>query len=242
MGRAAYEDRRGRGVELSVSKVIYSFSVSLDGFMESRDRKLDWVLVDEELHRFFNDEAREVGTFVYGRRLYELMVDFWPTADSDPSLPGYMADFARIWREKPKVVFSKTLKKVEWNSRLATDGLAEEIARMKADPGGDIAIGGANLAAAAIELDLVDEGSDQGDAQAPLELQAVGIGDRWVIGEGRGVEALAAILAAGNGADRRRAAAARGGVDAMLAEIADATLTTYVATGFPTSHYWEDRS
>ena len=157
MGRAAYEDRRGRGVELSVSKVIYSFSVSLDGFMESRDRKLDWVLVDEELHRFFNDEAREVGTFVYGRRLYELMVDFWPTADSDPSLPGYMADFARIWREKPKVVFSKTLKKVEWNSRLATDGLAEEIARMKADPGGDIAIGGANLAAAAIELDLVDE-------------------------------------------------------------------------------------
>ena len=142
---------------MSVSKVIYSFSVSLDGFMESRDRKLDWVLVDEELHRFFNDEAREVGTFVYGRRLYELMVDFWPTADGDPSLPGYMADFARIWREKPKVVFSKTLKKVEWNSRLATDGLAEEIARMKADPGGDIAIGGANLAAAAIELDLVDE-------------------------------------------------------------------------------------
>jgi len=157
MGRAADEDSRRRSVELIVSKVIYSFSVSLDGFMESRDRKLDWVLVDEELHRFFNDEAREVGTFVYGRRLYELMVDFWPTADSDPSLPGYMADFARIWREKPKVVFSKTLKKVEWNSRLATDGLAEQIARMKADPVGDIAIGGANLAAAAIELDLVDE-------------------------------------------------------------------------------------
>jgi dihydrofolate reductase len=138
-------------------KVIYSLSVSLDGFMESRERKLDWVLVDEELHRFFNDEAREVGTFVYGRRLYELMVDFWPTADSDPSLPGYMADFARIWRDKPKLVFSKTLKRVEWNSRLAADGLAEEIARLKADPGGDISIGGANLAAAAIKLDIIDE-------------------------------------------------------------------------------------
>jgi dihydrofolate reductase len=156
MGRAAHADGRGRGVGLS-SKVIYSFSVSLDGFMESRDRKLDWVLVDEELHRFFNDEAREVGTFVYGRRLYELMVDFWPTADSDPSLPGYMADFARIWRDKPKLVFSKTLKSVKWNSRLASDGLAEEIARLKADPGGDIAIGGASLAAAAIKLDLIDE-------------------------------------------------------------------------------------
>jgi dihydrofolate reductase len=140
-----------------LSKVIYSFSVSLDGFMESRDRKLDWVLVDEELHRFFNEEAREVGTFVYGRRLYELMVDFWPTADSDPSLPGYMADFARIWREKPKLVFSRTLKRVEWNSRLAREGLAEEIARLKDDPGGDISIGGANLAAAAIELDIIDE-------------------------------------------------------------------------------------
>lgn len=115
------------------------------------------VLVDEELHRFFNDEAREVGTFVYGRRLYELMADFWPTADSDPSLPGYMADFARIWRDKPKVVFSKTLESVEWNSRLARDGLAEEIARLKADPGGDIGIGGAIPAAAAIKLDLIDE-------------------------------------------------------------------------------------
>ncbi len=156
MGRAAHADRRGRGVGLS-SKVIYSFSVSLDGFMESRDRKLDWVLVDEELHRFFNEEAREVGIFVYGRRLYELMVDFWPTADSDPSLPGYMADFARIWRDKPKLVFSKTLKSVEWNSRLASDSLAGEIAGLKADPGGDIAIGGASLAAAAIKLDLIDE-------------------------------------------------------------------------------------
>jgi dihydrofolate reductase len=140
-----------------MSKVVYSMSVSLDGFIDSRDRTLDWVIVDEELHRFFNEEAREVGTFVYGRRLYELMVAYWPTAESDPTLPDYMADFARIWRDKPKLVFSKTLQSVEWNSRLAKGGLAEEIARLKADSVGEISIGGATLAAEAMSLDLIDE-------------------------------------------------------------------------------------
>jgi hypothetical protein len=75
-------------------------SVSLDGFVETPSRSLDWVLIDEELHRFFNDQARGMGTFLYGRRLCQLMADYWPTAGADPSVPDYMVEFARIWKAK----------------------------------------------------------------------------------------------------------------------------------------------
>jgi dihydrofolate reductase len=140
-----------------MSRVIYSMSVSLDGFVETPNRSLDWVIVDEELHRFFNDEARETGTFLYGRRLYELMAGYWPTADADPSVPDFMVEFARIWRDKPKVVFSRTLEKVEWNSRLVRGDIAKEIARLKEQPGNDLAVGGPNLASTFMRLDLIDE-------------------------------------------------------------------------------------
>ncbi len=138
-------------------RVIYSMSVSLDGFIETRSRELDWVIIDEELHRHFNDEARDHGAFLYGRRMYELMAGYWPTADQDPSIRSYMAEWAAIWRDKPKVVFSKTLERVEWNSRLVRGDVAEEIARLKAQPGGDLSIGGASLASAVVRLGLVDE-------------------------------------------------------------------------------------
>ena len=99
-----------------MGKLIYSMSVSLDGFVETPSRSLDWVQVDEELHAFFNDEARAMSTFLYGRRLYELMIDYWPTAESDPTATPTMLEFARIWKDKPKVVFSTTLDDVGWNS------------------------------------------------------------------------------------------------------------------------------
>ena len=105
-------------------KVIYWMSVSLDGFIETPNRELDWVIVDEELHTFFNDQAREMGAFLYGRRTYEIMVDYWPTADTNPSAPEHEVEFARIWKNMPKIVFSKTLDKVEWNSRLVRDDAA----------------------------------------------------------------------------------------------------------------------
>ena len=140
-----------------MSRVIYSMSVSLDGFVETPSRSLDWVIVDEELHRFFNEEAAQTGTFLYGRRLYQLMADYWPTADADPSVPEYMTEFARIWKDKPKVVFSKTLDKVEWNSRLVRGNIADEIAKLKEQPGNEMAVGGPNLAAAFMQLDLIDE-------------------------------------------------------------------------------------
>ena len=138
-------------------KVIYSMSVSLDGFVETPDRSLDWVIVDEELHRFFNEQARETRTSLYGRRLYQLMASYWPTADEDPSTPDYMVEFSRIWKDKPKVVFSKTLDKVEWNSRLARGTIPEEIARLKEQPDNDMEVGGPNLASTFMLLDLIDE-------------------------------------------------------------------------------------
>ena len=138
-------------------KVIYSMNASLDGFIEGPNRELDWSTPDEELHRFWNDQVREMGTFLYGRRLYELMADYWPTADTDPSAPEHVVEFARIWREMPKVVFSTTLAKVDWHSRLVRDNLAAEVTRLKAQPGKDMDVGGPTLAASLMQLGLIDE-------------------------------------------------------------------------------------
>jgi dihydrofolate reductase len=140
-----------------VRKVIYWMSASLDGFIETPNQELDWVIVDEELHTYFNDQARELGAFLYGRRTYEMMVDYWPTADTKPSSPAYEVEFARIWKNMPKIVFSKTLDKVEWNSRLVRDNIAEEITRLKAQPGKDLGLGGANIASTFMRLGLIDE-------------------------------------------------------------------------------------
>jgi len=142
-------------------KLIYSMMVSLDGFIETppqhNPNPLDWVIIDQEIHEFANQEARESGVFLYGRRLYENMAAFWPTADTLPDQPGFVVDFARIWKPKPKVVFSTTLEKVDWNSRLVSGNVAEEVAKLKQEPGGHLSVGGATLAASLIELGLVDE-------------------------------------------------------------------------------------
>jgi len=140
-----------------MGRIVYSMSVSLDGFVETPSRSLDWVIVDEELHAFFNDEAREVSAFLYGRRMYELMVDYWPTAETDPSATPTMREFARIWRETPKIVFSRTLERVEWNSRLVRNGVAEEVARLKAQPGFEMNVGGPTTAATLLRAGLIDE-------------------------------------------------------------------------------------
>jgi len=140
-----------------MGRLIYSMSVSLDGFVDTPDRSLDWVLIDEELHSFFNEEARGMSAFLYGRRLYELMVGYWPTAETDPSATPAMLEFAGIWKDKPKIVFSRTLARVEWNSRLVRDDPAEEIARLKAQPGFDMDVGGPTTASPLIRLGLIDE-------------------------------------------------------------------------------------
>jgi dihydrofolate reductase len=132
-------------------------SVSLDGFIEGPDRQIDWGMVDDELHSHFNEQLGEMGAFLNGRVTHELMAGFWPTADSDPSSTGPMVEFAGIWRDMPKIVFSRTLERADWNTTIMRDVVVEEIMALKAQPGGDLALGGADLAAAFRQHDLIDE-------------------------------------------------------------------------------------
>jgi dihydrofolate reductase len=135
--------------------VTYSMAVSLDGYIAGPDGQFDWSIPDEEVFRFATDETRQVGDMLLGRKLYETML-YWETADQD--LDDSELEWIAIWNPLPKVVFSTTLPAVQGNARLASGGLAEEIERLRAEPGeGDIAIGGATLAAEAAALGLIDE-------------------------------------------------------------------------------------
>jgi dihydrofolate reductase len=138
--------------------VIYSMGVSLDGYIVGPDGGFEWTEPDDEVFRFFLDELRETGAHLLGRRLYETML-YWDTADQDPSLDGSMLEWATRWKALPKVVFSRSLSSVQGaDTRLAGGSLTKEIERLRADPGeGDIAIGGATLAAEAAASDLIDE-------------------------------------------------------------------------------------
>ncbi len=138
-------------------KIILMMSVSVDGFIEGPNRELDWHMVDDELHSHFNEQLIAMSAFLNGRVTYELMARFWPTADTNPSSTGPMVEFARIWRDMPKIVFSRTLERADWNTTVVRDLVAEEIQELKAQPGGDLALGGADLAAAFMRHDLIDE-------------------------------------------------------------------------------------
>jgi dihydrofolate reductase len=135
--------------------LIYSMGVSVDGFIADRDGAFEWGAPDEEQFRFHLAQVRELGGFLCGRRLYETML-VWET---DPSMRDTELDaaFADAWCAIPKVVFSRTLDSVEGNARLAEASLAEEVAAALDATDKDVGIGGAGLAAAAIELGLVDE-------------------------------------------------------------------------------------
>ena len=135
--------------------LIYSLSVSVDGFIADREGSFEWAPPNEELFRFHIAQVRELGGFLCGRRLYETMLP-WET---DPSMRDteLEAAFADVWCAIPKVVFSRTLDGVQGNARLAKASVAEEAAAALAATDQDVGIGGAGLAAAAIELGLVDE-------------------------------------------------------------------------------------
>src|SRR3954454_12911225 len=135
--------------------LIYSMGVSVDGFIADREGTFGWTVPDEEQFRFHTAQVRELGSYLCGRRLYETMLP-WET---DPSMRDneLRAAFAEIWCAIPKVVFSRTLESVEGNARLAEASVGEEAAAALDATDKDVAIGGAGLAAAAIELGLVDE-------------------------------------------------------------------------------------
>ena len=137
--------------------VTYSMSASLDGYIVGPDGSFQWTAPDPEVFRFWIDEIRGVGVHLLGRRLYETML-YWETAEQERSLDEAEQEWTALWNPLPKVVFSTTLSAVQGNARLASGGLAEEIERLRAEPEeGEIAIGGATLAAEAAELDLIDE-------------------------------------------------------------------------------------
>jgi dihydrofolate reductase len=135
--------------------LIYSMSVSVDGFIADRDGSFDWTPPGDELFRFHLEQVSELGGYLLGRRLYEAML-VWET---DPSLRDSEARsaFADVWCALPKVVFSSTLDSVQGNARLAKGSVAEEVAAALDATDKDVSIGGAGLAAAAVELGLVDE-------------------------------------------------------------------------------------
>jgi dihydrofolate reductase len=138
-------------------KIILTMSVSLDGFFEGPNREVDWSVVDDELHDHFNQWLKTMGAFLHGRVTYELMASFWPTADANPSSTRPMVEFASIWRDMPKIVYSRTLQRADWNSTIVRNVVVDEVLRLKAQPGGDLTLGGADLAATFLRHGLVDE-------------------------------------------------------------------------------------
>jgi len=140
-----------------MAKLIYSAITSLDGYVADKDGNFDWAAPDEELHAFVNDLERPVGAYLYGRRLYEVMV-FWETAHTLTEQPPVVQDYAVIWQAADKIVYSRTLEQVtSARTRIERDFNAETVRQMKALASRDITVGGPNLAAQAIKAGLVDE-------------------------------------------------------------------------------------
>jgi dihydrofolate reductase len=140
-----------------MAKLIYSSITSLDGYVADTDGSFDWAAPDEEVHAFVNDLERPVGTYLYGRRMYETMV-YWETAHTLADQPPVAQDFARIWQAADKIVYSKTLATVSSaRTQIERDFDPEAVRQMKAQAGRDITVGGPGLAAQAIKAGMVDE-------------------------------------------------------------------------------------
>ena len=137
-------------------KLLYSAITSLDGYVADEDGRFDWAKPDDELHAFVNDLERSVGTYLYGRRMYDVMV-YWETAPTGAGAHPIAADYARVWQAADKVVFSSTLAQVPTRrTRLERQLDAHLVSEIKAASRGDLTVGGPTLAAEALRLDLVD--------------------------------------------------------------------------------------
>jgi dihydrofolate reductase len=140
-----------------MSKLIYAAIASLDGYVEDEQGRFDWAAPDEEVHAFVNDLERPIGTYLYGRRMYETMV-FWETASAEADEPAVFSDYAEIWRAAEKIVYSRTLQTVSSaRTRIEREFDRDAIRRLKQSSGADIAVGGAELAGQALGAGLVDE-------------------------------------------------------------------------------------
>ena len=140
-----------------MGKLIYSMNVSLDGFVETPDHSLDWSIVDDELHTWFNDHSRALAGELYGRRLWDVMSAYWPTGEDDPASTETEREFARIWNATPKIVFSTTLDRIEHNARLVRGDVGTVLDEVRSELDGDLGVGGPNLAGQFVRRGLVDE-------------------------------------------------------------------------------------
>jgi dihydrofolate reductase len=145
------------GSLMTMGKLTYGMGVSVDGFVNGADGTFDWAEPDDEQHQYWNDVAGEIEVSLYGRRMWELMSAYWPTADEQPDATPLTAGFARAWRAMPKVVFSTTLESVGWNARLERGDVVEVARRLKAETDGLLEVSGATLAAPLVRAGLVDE-------------------------------------------------------------------------------------
>lgn len=137
-------------------KILYVQNVSLDGFIEDSEGKIDWSVPSEELHRHFNELEKNIDINFYGRRMSQTM-DYWLTANQNPDASDVELDFAKAWLKTERIVFSKTLKKVTGNASIRREVDPEEIRKLKDQPGNLLAVGGAGLASMFIKHELVDE-------------------------------------------------------------------------------------
>jgi len=157
-----------------LAKLIYSAITSVDGYVSDSRGNFDWAAPDEEVHRFVNAQERPIGTYLYGRRMYETMV-FWETALDAPDQPAFVREYAEIWQAADKVVYSSTLQAVaSARTRIERSFDPQAVRKLKATSARDISIGGSHLAAEAIRSGLVDE---YRQLVVPV---IVGGGNRWL--------------------------------------------------------------
>jgi dihydrofolate reductase len=140
-----------------MGKIVVNMSVSADGFFEGPDGDISWGRIDEEVHTHFNEVLGRMSYFVEGRVVYQMMEAHWPTADQRPDSTESEKEFARIWRETPKVVYSRTLETVGPNATLVREVVPDEVRELAAQAEGDLSLGGAEIVAAFLRHGLVDE-------------------------------------------------------------------------------------
>ena len=138
-------------------KLTFGMNLSLDGYIAAPGDDLGWSVPSDELFQWWSDRVGATGLALYGRKLWETMSSHWPTADQQPGATPAQIEFARRWRDMPKVVFSSTTSAVDWNARLVTGDAVTEITRLKTEDGGPMDVAGATLAAAAMRAGLIDE-------------------------------------------------------------------------------------
>ena len=142
-----------------MAPLIVSMNVSLDGYIEAEGQDDgSWLRIDDEVHAAFNELAAGAAAFLYGRKVYDVMIPYWPDAVSDASKPAHEREYGRIWMEKPKVVFSTTLQETRWKTRVVAAGAADEVARLKRESSDYLlCYGGAQFVSDLQDRGLVDE-------------------------------------------------------------------------------------